>query len=311
MRPLRRLSYDAGEGEPQLLAQLRSYLGGRFWGRAFAHGGLRTWMSEEAVRRYINESVTGSPGLWPIEWLQSFIPAPFEAALSLGCGEGALERDLLAKRICSSILGIDISAEALALAEAKAREAGLTGAEYRRGDLNRLKLPAAEFDAAFFHQSLHHVESLDACLSATAAALRPGALVYFDEYVGPSRAEWSAARIGEAAELYDRLPAAVRRSPRLKLPLDRRDPTEAVRSSGILSAVSRHFEILERRDYGGNFLSVIHPHLDLERLTPSERTALLQSIIDAEREHLSKGHRSYYTVLIAGRERAGARSLPE
>jgi SAM-dependent methyltransferase len=282
-----------------VLTKLRSFIGGRFWGRTFAHGGLRTWMSEEVVRRYVNHSVTGSPNLWPIEWLQTLVPSPFTAAVSLGCGEGALERDLLSKGLCTSILGIDISTAALKLAEAKAAAAGLTGARYQEGDLNALELPAAAFDAAFFHQSLHHVEDLDTCLAATVAALRPGALVYFDEYVGPSRNEWSAARIEEASRLFARLPAAVRRSRRLKLPIDWRDPTEAVRSSQILAAVSRHFTVLDRRDYGGNYLSVIHPHLRLGHLTAGERAALLQSIVDAEREHLAAGHGSYYTVLLA------------
>lgn len=286
-----------------MLTKIRSYIGGRFWGRTFGHGGLLTWMSEEAVRQYINQSVTGSSGTWPIEWLQTLVPSPFTSALSLGCGEGSLERDLLAKHLCTSILGIDISTAALKMAEAKAKAVGLTGVEsrveYRQGDLNSLDLPAASFDAAFFHQSLHHVEDLDSCLSAVVSALRPGGLVYFDEYVGPSRAEWSAALIKEASELFASLPATVKRSRRLELPLDWRDPTEAVRSSEILAAVSRRFEILERRDYGGNFLSVIHPHLRLGHLAAGERAALLELLIDAERKHLAAGHASYYTVLIA------------
>lgn len=281
------------------MTKLRSLIGGRFWGRTFAHGGLRTWMGEEVVRRYINHSVTGSANLWPIEWLQTLVPSPFTAAVSLGCGEGALERDLLSKGLCTSVLGIDISTTALKLAEAKAKAAGLTGVKYQEGDLNALKLPTAAFDAAFFHQSLHHVEDLDSCLAATASSLRPGALVYIDEYVGPSRGEWSITRIREASELFAQLPASVRRSRRLKLPVDWRDPTEAVRSSQILATVSRHFTVLDRRDYGGNYLSVIHPHLRLDHLTSGERDALLQFLVDAEREHLAAGHRSYYTVLIA------------
>ncbi len=252
-------------------------------------------MSEEVVRRYINQSVTGSPDVWPIEWLQARVASPLTSAVSLGCGEGALERDLISKGLCGSILGIDISTAALKLAEARA----LPGIQYREGDLNALELPAAAFGAAFFHQSLHHVEDLDSCLSVTAAALRPGALVYLDEYVGPSRGEWSPALIREASELFAQLPASVKRSRRLKLPIDWRDPTEAVRSSQILSTVSRHFQVIERRDYGGNFLSVIHPHLRLEHLADGERAALLQSLIDAEREHLVAGNGSYYTVLIA------------
>lgn len=279
-----------------MLTKIRSFLGGRFWGRAFDHGGLRTWMSEEPVRRYINHSVTGSPDVWPIEWLQASVPSPFASAVSLGCGEGSLERDLVSKGLCASILGIDISAAALKLAEARAEGR----IQYREGDLNALKLPVAAFDAAFFHQSLHHVEDLDRCLAATASSLRPGALIYFDEYVGPSRGEWSASHIREAADLFAQLPASVKRSRRLKLPIDWRDPTEAVRSSEILAAVSRHFRVAERRDYGGNFLSVIHPHLRLDHLGSGERAELLQSIIDAERDHLAAGNGSYYTVLIAG-----------
>lgn len=286
--------------------RLRSWLGSRFWGRTFAEGSLRTWMHEEVVREYVNESVTGSPNVWPIEWLQTRVQSPFEEAVSIGCGEGALERDLLSKGMCRSILGIDLSTEALKLAEAKARAQGLAGVRYEQGDMNALDLPEAAFDAAFFHQSLHHAERLDSCLAATAASLKAGALVYFDEYVGPSRGEWSFALLEAASEVFAGLPPSVRRSRRLKLPVDWRDPTEAVRSSQILDAVSRHFEVLERRDYGGNFLAVIHPHLQLEPLTPQERAALLRSIIAAERAHLAEGHPSYHTVIRAAKTGRGA-----
>src|SRR5829696_4209076 len=66
--------FPAGSRIMQLmLTKIRSYIGSRFWGRTFAEGSLRTWMGEAAVRSYINESVTGSPHVWPIEWLQSFV----------------------------------------------------------------------------------------------------------------------------------------------------------------------------------------------------------------------------------------------
>lgn len=256
-------------------------------------------MHEEVVRRYINESVTGSPNVWPTEWLQTLVRSPFRSAVSIGCGEGALERDLLSKGLCTSILGIDLSTEALRLAEAKARAQDLSGVRYEQGDMNALELPAATFDAAFFHQALHHAENLDSCLAVTASALLPGALVYIDEYVGPSRGEWSFALIEAASDLFAQLPSSVRRSRRLKLPVDWRDPTEAVRSSEILDAVSRHFNVLERHDYGGNFLAVIYPHLRLEHLTAAERAALLQSLIEAEQAHLAAGNSSYYTVMLA------------
>ncbi|MEA2604986.1 MAG: hypothetical protein QOF89_5978 [Acidobacteriota bacterium] len=285
----------------RLLTAIRSRIGGLIWGRRFAQGGIRTWMHEAVVRRYINASVTGSPDCWPVDWLRSRLQSRhFSTAVSLGCGDGPLERDLLAKGICSSILGIDISSDALALARSKAAALGLAGVvEYRQGDLNSLDLPSRAYAAAFIHQALHHVEDLDGCLSATAAALKTGGLLYLDEYVGPSRGEWRRAMLAAADRLFVSLPASIRGRRHIGAPIDRRDPTEAVRSSEILAAVSRHFQIEERRDYGGNFLAVIHPHLRLDRLAPGERDDVLQSIIQAETEHLRSGAASYYTVLLA------------
>jgi len=256
-------------------------------------------MHETVVRRYINASISGSPDCWPIDWFRSRFPSRFSTALSLGCGDGPLERDLVAKGICSSILGLDISLGALALARAKAAAQGLMSIGYRQGDLNALDLAGKKFDAAFFHQSLHHVDNLDGCLSTTASALRPGGLLYLDEYVGPSRKEWTPASLAAASRMFLSLPASVRRRRNIEAPIDRRDPTEAVRSSEILSALTRYFHIEERRDYGGNFLAVIHPHLRLDELKPTERDEVLLSIIEAEQEHLRSGAASYYTVLIA------------
>jgi SAM-dependent methyltransferase len=288
-----------------VFVSLRSRLGGLYWGRKFAAGGIRTWMHEPTVRRYINECVSGSPDTWPIDWLAIVLgDRRFGSAISLGCGAGALERDLLAKAICSHLLGIDVSADALSLARSTAAKQGLVAVVYTTGGLNKLSLPEQAFQAAFFHQSLHHVEHLDRCLSAVAAALQPGGLLYLDEYVGPSRHMWSRALLSDASDIYSQLPRSVRRSRRLQLPVDWRDPTEAIASSEILDSVGRHFSIQERRDYGGNLLSVIYPHLQLEAMPISERDELVQWLIDQERQHVAATQSTFYTVLVATTLRA-------
>jgi 2-polyprenyl-3-methyl-5-hydroxy-6-metoxy-1,4-benzoquinol methylase len=72
------------------------------------------------VRCYINQSVSGDPNVWPMEWLRQFLGAhTFDEGLSLGCGDGALERDIRRKNICRDVLGIDASSEALTIAWAK------------------------------------------------------------------------------------------------------------------------------------------------------------------------------------------------
>ena len=282
------------------LRHLRSRIGGLFWGRQVTTGGLRTWMHEPLVRQRINASIAGSEDIWPTDWLRDQLGGRTLAqGVSLGCGDGALERDLVRKGICKRIVGIDISTRAIEKATRLAAEEGLEGITYRRADLNTADLGDQVFDGAFFHQSLHHVEDLEHCLRAVERALRPGSPVYLDEYVGPSRSEWRREVLADAEAVFQSLPREVRRRSRLQLPVDWRDPTEAIRSSEIVAAVESTFDVVARRDYGGNFLSVIYPHLDLRSVEPSHRLELIDFLLDAEADHLRIGHESYYVVILA------------
>jgi len=282
-----------------MLARLKRFVVDHFWSARFREGGIRTWMSEPLVRRAINRRITGSEDLWPLEWFRDELGGRvFERGVSLGCGDGALERDLRRKEICRTLVGIDLSEEALGRARNLAEEEGIDGIEYRRADFNHLDLGARGFDILFFHQALHHVENLEGCLSVCRAALSENGSIYLDEYVGPSRHEWSRDLLSEAEAIYDGLPSRVRRRRRLELPIDWRDPSEAVRSSEILVEVSERFEIIERRPYGGNLLAVIYPHLDLEALAQDEREEVLQELIDAEDDLLARGAASHCMVAV-------------
>jgi len=279
---------------------IKQFLVRRFWSRAHAGGGIRTWAHEAVVRRAINRRISGAEDVWPVDWFaRELVSSPFARSLSLGCGDGALERDLMSKGLCESILGVDISERALELARDKARLAGYSTVEYATADLDRLSLAPNSYDAVFAHQSLHHVRELETCLEQVAAALRPAGVLYLDEYVGPSRHQWSKQLLAAADEVYGTLPQAVRRRRHLQLPVDWQDPSEAVRSSEILPLVEAGFSVRERRDYGGNLLSVIHPHLRLDGLQPQEREELLADLLAREDELLAAGENTYYTVMVA------------
>jgi SAM-dependent methyltransferase len=283
----------------EFAAKLKLAAASRFWSRAFRAGGVSTWLAEPVVKRYVNECVTGDPHLWPMEWLAARLEAPIEQAVSLGCGDGALERDLVRKGICRHVLGLDLSEDALAIARDRASAQDLRGLVYCRQDLNRLQLEARSCEAVFSHQALHHVEDLHACLEVVAACLAPHGMLYLDEYVGPSRSEWRPELLREAEATYQKLPRAVRRRRHVALPVDWRDPSEAVRSSSILPILGEHFQVEARRDYGGTLLSVIYPHLELTRLPAAKRDDILAILIEAERRYLATGAPSFYTVIIA------------
>jgi len=261
-------------------------------------------MAEPTVRRAINQAVSGSPDVWPMVWLQGLLGSErLSRCVVLGCGDGPLERDLVRKGLAEQVLGIDLSRGALEqareLAQDLAQAEGIEGLEYLRADLNRLQLDPASFDAAFFHQALHHVEALEDCLRTVRDSLVDDGLFYLDEYVGPSRSEWRRALLSEAEEVFQSLPRALRRRSHLQVPVDWRDPTEAIRSSEILPVVRSLFDVVEERPYGGNFLSVIYPHLQLDALEDgSARDALLAEIVEAEHKYLARGAPSFYTVLV-------------
>ena len=283
----------------ELIQRLRGFMVRTRWARFYRRGGERTWMHEPRVRRYVNARVTGSEHRWPMDWFaERLVAAPFRRGLSLGCGEGALERDVVAKGVCAEVLGVDLLEEALERARGLAREAGHETIEYRRADMNRLALEPDAFDVVFFHQSLHHVENLEGCLETVRRALAPGGTIYLDEYVGPSRDGWRQSMLADAQAVYDRLPGSLKRRRRIAAPIDRSDPSEAVRSAEILPVLERHFRVVERRDYGGNLLALIHPYLLHDRLAGPRGEEALETLIEAEKRLLARGATSYYTVVI-------------
>jgi SAM-dependent methyltransferase len=228
------------------------------------------------------------------------VPAPLPLGLSVGCGTGLLERDALSKGVCEQIEGVDFSPEAIAEARRGAEEAGLARRlDYRVEEINAIRLPRRRYDIVFFHGSLHHIRDVEHVLTQVQAALKPGGLLYLDEYMGPSRSEWRDALWSFARSAFDALPDELKNRPELAIPLPMDDPSESVRSSAILPATKRLFDILEDRPYGGNILWFVFPCLDMARLREDETEALSRLI--ALEDHLleQKWVDSYFRVVVA------------
>lgn len=267
-------------------------------------------MAHPLCRRAINRRVSGHPYLWPLDWFaHKYARRPFPRALSLGCGVGNLERVARRRGVCDRILGIDFSEIALERARALAREEGIEGIEYRRGNLDALELPRRAFDAAFFHQSLHHVRSIEKLLARVSGALAAGGLLYLDEWTGPSRYEWTPARLARVRSLYAELPIAWRRGPTVPAPVEASDPSETVRSSAILPAMRLLFDVVEERPYGGHLVSLLLPNLRYDQISEADLAALLTRWLAIEEEDLAEDpSRSYHAVIVA-RPRKGLGDL--
>ena len=273
----------------------------RFWSSEGREAEDHYWGAQPLVRRAINRRVTGDPNRWPMEWFaQTYASEPFALGLSVGCGSGLLERDVLAKGICEAMEGIDFSEESLEQARFAAEEGHLSGRlAYRAEDINALKLPRGRYDIVFFHGSLHHVRQIERVLTEVRHSLKPGGLVYLDEYMGPSRSEWTDEEWGFARSAFDSLPEDLKNRPNLMIPLPMDDPSESIRSSAIRPAAARLFELVEERPYGGNILWFVFPCLDMERLR-QDSTGALSRLIALEEHLLERAWvESYFRVIVA------------
>jgi SAM-dependent methyltransferase len=96
--------------------------------------------------------------------LELLAPVAGERILDLGCGDGALTAELVA-RGCR-VVGVDASPEQIAAARAR-------GVDARVADGQRLAFDA-EFDAVFSNAALHWMTDPDAVLAGVRRALVPG-----------------------------------------------------------------------------------------------------------------------------------------
>jgi SAM-dependent methyltransferase len=168
----------------------------------------------------------------------------------------------VAQEIALHVVGVDPAVGAVARARALARQGGMAGRiSYVASSAFDLLRAPGYWDAVFFHGSLHHFENVPGILDAVRRSLKPQGLLYLDEYVGRSRADWRLRHLVLPNLAYRLLPRRVRRTHLVRSPVTDEDPTEQVHSADILPAVERFFRVSERRDYGGNLLLLVYPSM--------------------------------------------------
>lgn len=256
-----------------------------------------SWTAHLEVRHYINRSIGGGNGTWPLDWFQSRYPGlVFERALSIGCGSGALERDLVRRGIVLSIEAFDASPASIELArELAAKEGFGDRIHYSIADFNTAVLKTATYDLVCFHQSLHHVDALEHLLREVRRALKPGGMLYLDEFVGPSRTYWNEVTIRWYSAIYRLFPRNLRYFDEFAMPVQVEDPSEAIRPSEILPLLRIGFSIEEFRGYGGNILAMLFPDLLVERLSDAH----VDAMIAAEGAMIAAGAAPYHAVIVA------------
>jgi SAM-dependent methyltransferase len=100
---------------------------------------------------------------------------PGDRVLDVACGSGASALPA-AEQVGPNgrVLGVDVSERLLALARAKAEQAGLDNVEFRLGDMRDLELPAASFDVVLLVFGVFFVPDMEALTRDLWSLVKPG-----------------------------------------------------------------------------------------------------------------------------------------
>lgn len=176
------------------------------------------WMAHPQVQARLNTLASGDPGHDAYDRLITVLKGcgvalPLEHGVSIGCGFGALERDLAGRGIVREIDAYDIASGAIVEARRLAEEGGFTGLRYHVADLEVEFCNPGTADAVFAHQSVHHIERLEEVFDAVAATLKPTGIFHLHEFVGPTRFQWTDAQIELVNCFLQSLPPRLRALP--------------------------------------------------------------------------------------------------
>jgi len=154
--------------------------------------------------------------------------------LSVGCGDGEFEL-MLAPR-AESILGVDISPEAIAMARAAHQRSGARNVEFRCLSVVDLDL-AEQFDTIICVAFLHHLPAtaLPYFLSTTYDRLRPGGLFYAQDPNVHGILRWVGRRLLGGG--YDKYHSRDERE------LDPGEVTSALAATGFAHVTIRHIDL--------------------------------------------------------------------
>lgn len=257
---------------------------GMFWTRIFKNKKDRTketWSSAKAAPKnwwdipYVQERwnllVSGESDVDYYAYLASKYLSGNAGlkALSLGCGVGHRELSWVETGKFSGIDAYDLSEGRIRAAAQLASEKGYGDViDYRVGDVYNIEMRENYYDVVFGEQSLHHFTPLEEILLRVEKFIKPGGYFIVNEFVGPTKFQWTDRQLQAVNGLLAILPERYKRlhhNGRIKTNVYRpgrlrmhvMDPSEAVESAQIEPLLNQIFEVVEVKPYGGTLLHLL------------------------------------------------------
>jgi SAM-dependent methyltransferase len=286
----------------------------KHWSAAHNPGRTRWWNSPKVVR-HINRLVCGeaidglSAGV--MRRMQQLVgTSPIGRGISVGCGNGWKEMQLVREGVVQGFDLFEISATRAEQGRKLAREQGLA---------DRVSFQVADafgeprhsvYDLVYWNNALHHMLDVEQALSWSRDCLRDGGHLVMDDFVGRTRFQWSDLNLEVASRVRALLPKEYLRHPndrshflstQVRRPdpalMIQSDPTEAADSDRIVETLRRFFPNAEVILTGG---CVYHLGLNdvLANIDEEADLPLLGSLLLLD-ETLAKMGETHYAVAFA------------
>jgi SAM-dependent methyltransferase len=283
-------------------------------------GFKRYWESLEPVQRYQKRLMTGDENkdhvTFSIEFLkEKFIARDKLTGLSIGCAESLRpEMKFCETGLFSSFEVIDIAGKLIERQRCEAQKRGLDFIKYTVANLNYIKLSESVYDLIWGHGTIHHIENLENFFQQVCLGLKKDGLFIMREYIGPDRLQYTDTQIAIANEWLSSIPPRYKRkwsglvkkeAERISLrQLLKSDPSEAARSSEIMSILEKHLEIIHLAKTGGTVLNPLLDGIASSFENSEEGTKILNKLIEEEEKSIQKNEIPSDYVFCIARKRS-------
>lgn len=278
------------------------------------------WTQSKQIINHVTQRICGKAKNTIGESIVSLFKAispelPYENAISVGCGKGNKEMDLIESGIVNHFDLYELSEEALAMGRREAASRGLDGKlTFHLGDAFKSEQKSDYYDLVYWDNALHHMLDADFAVQWSKNLLSKRGCFFMFDFVGPSRFQWTDAQMQLLQNILQGLDDAYFLIPNSEYmwkkeakrstveEMLRDDPSEAADSDNILPAVKKYFPDGTVIPLGG---LVYVLGLDGIIVNIPENSILLEKLLKIDTLLSNQGH-NYFAVAYAFEHGAGA-----
>lgn len=300
----------------------RTEIAAQYWNKVAREAAVRPfplkWWEEPRIIRHINARVCGEPidgfNSGFIRRLKERISGlPLRRGVSVGCGDGRKELNYIKQGIVDKF-------ELFEIAEERVRQGEQIYLKTGYQDCVKFSMQnpfegswEARYDLVVWDNALHHMFNVDEALQWSRAVLNPGGWLIMNDFVGPTRFQWTDRNLEYVNRIRKLLPEKYFTDPydpskQLARELGRHrienmmkvDPSEAADSSNIVPALRKYFPNVDIQFTGGAIYNLALSGV-LYNLASSEDSWLLDTFLAID-DLLSELGENHYALAFGKKE---------